>query len=322
MKKSDRKSANTVNNHSKAVKTEMLKKVTKRKLNKEQIPIIAMLLPFFVCFFVFLIIPIISSIVLSFTSYDMISFPKFIGFGNYKRMFLTDYVFPIVLKNTLIFAIISGPAGFVLSFVLAWFVNEFSPRVRTVLSFMFYAPALVGNAYFIWQVAFSADSYGYVNSFLLSAGLITEPIAWLKDASYIMPIVIIVQLWQSMGVSFLANISGLQNVSADLYEAGAIDGIRNRWQELWYITLPGMKHMLLFSAVMQISSSFSISQIAIALAGYPSVEHAADTIVSHMTDMATVRYELGYASAIAVFLFMMMAVTRFAIGKLLDMTGK
>ena len=300
----------------------MLKKVTKRKLNKEQIPIIAMLLPFFVCFFVFLIIPIISSIVLSFTSYDMISFPKFIGFGNYKRMFLTDYVFPIVLKNTLIFAIISGPAGFVLSFVLAWFVNEFSPRVRTVLSFMFYAPALVGNAYFIWQVAFSADSYGYVNSFLLSAGLITEPIAWLKDASYIMPIVIIVQLWQSMGVSFLANISGLQNVSADLYEAGAIDGIRNRWQELWYITLPGMKHMLLFSAVMQISSSFSISQIAIALAGYPSVEHAADTIVSHMTDMATVRYELGYASAIAVFLFMMMAVTRFAIGKLLDMTGK
>lgn len=322
MKKSDRKSANTVNNHSKAVKTEMLKKVTKRNLNKEQIPMIVMLLPFFVCFFVFLIIPIISSIVLSFTSYDMISFPKFIGFGNYKRMFLSDYVFPIVLKNTLIFAIISGPAGFVLSFVLAWFVNEFSPRVRTVLSFMFYAPALVGNAYFIWQVAFSADSYGYINSFLLSAGLITEPIAWLKDASYIMPIVIIVQLWQSMGVSFLANISGLQNVSADLYEAGAIDGIRNRWQELWYITLPGMKHMLLFSAVMQISSSFSISQIAIALAGYPSVEHAADTIVSHMTDMATVRYELGYASAIAVILFMMMAVTRFAIGKLLDMTGK
>ena len=300
----------------------MLNKASGRKLNKEQIPMIVMLLPFFACFFVFLIIPIISSILLSFTSYDMLSLPKFVGFGNYKRMFLSDYVFPIVLKNTLIFAIISGPAGFLLSFVLAWFVNEFSPRLRTVLSFLFYAPALVGNAYFIWQVAFSADSYGYVNSFLLSVGLITEPVAWLKDAAYIMPIVILVQLWQSMGISFLANISGLQNVSADLYEAGAIDGIRNRWQELWYITLPTMKHMLLFSAVMQISSSFSISQIAIALAGYPSTEHAADTIVSHMADMATVRYELGYASAIAVVLFLLMAAARFLVGKFMDMTGK
>ncbi len=300
----------------------MLKKASVRNINKEQIPMLLMLLPFFGCFFVFLIIPIFSSIVLSFTSYDMLSLPKFIGFENYKRMFLSDYLFPIVLKNTLVFAVISGPLGFILSFVLAWFVNEFSPRMRTLLSFMFYAPALVGNAYFIWQVAFSADSYGYINSFLLSAGLITEPISWLKTAAYIMPIIIIVQLWQSMGVSFLANISGLQNVSIDLYEAGAIDGIRNRWHALVDITLPTMKHMLLFSAVMQISSSFSISQIAIALAGYPSTEHAADTIVSHMTDMASVRYELGYASAIAVILFLIMAVTRLAIGKLMDMTGK
>lgn len=285
-------------------------------------PYFVMLAPFLILFIIFTILPIISSIVLSFTSYDMLSVPEFTGIDNYRRMFLDDNVFPIVLKNTLVFAILSGPAGFLLSFLLAWFVNEFNPKVRTLLSFMFYAPSLVGNAYFIWKVAFSGDSYGYINSLLLSIGIITEPVVWLREPSYLMPIIILVQLWQSMGISFLANISGLQNVSRDLYEAGTIDGIRNRWQELRYITLPSMQHMLLFSAVMQIQASFSLSAVAIELAGYPSASHAVDTIVSHMTDVATVRYELGYASSIAVILFVLMALTRLLIGKILQMTRR
>ena len=180
----------------------------------------------------------------------------------------------------------------------------------------------MGNAYFIWQVAFSNDSYGYVNNILLTLGLITEPINWLKDATYVMPIIVVVQLWQSMGVSFLANISGLQNVNPEMYEAGVIDGIRNRWQELWYITLPSMKHMLLFSAVMQIASAFSISAIAIQLAGYPSVGYSVDTVVSYMTDVGTVRYEMGCASAMAVILFALMAIFRWLINRVLNSTGK
>jgi multiple sugar transport system permease protein len=238
------------------------------------------------------------------------------------RMFVQDDVFGTVVKNTIALAVVVGPAGFMLAFLLAWLVNEFSTGLSTLFSFMFYAPSLVGNAYFIWKIAFSGDSYGYINSFLLSLGLITEPIIWLKDANYIMTIIIIVQLWQSMGVSFLANISGLQNINGELYEAGSIDGIRNRWQELWYITFPSMKNILLFSAVMQIQSSFAAGTVAVELAGFPSVNHAADTIVAHMMDVGTVRYEMGYASAIAVFLFGMMAITRIVIGKLLDMVGK
>ncbi|MBE6798520.1 MAG: sugar ABC transporter permease [Ruminococcaceae bacterium] len=305
----------------------MEKQINKKKISRkarfdETLPSYIMLAPFLIFFFIFLVLPIGASIVLSFTDYDMINNPHPAGLGNYLRMFLEDDVFPVVFKNTLFFAIICGPAGFLLSFVLAWFINEFSPLVRTLLSFMFYAPALVGNATFIWQVAFSSDAYGYINSALLSLGLITEPITWLSTEQYIQPIIIIVQLWSSMGVSFLTNISGLQNVNNELYEAGSIDGIRNRWQELWYITLPTMKHMLLFSAVMQISSAFSISGIAITLAGFPSVGYAADTIVSHMQDLGTVRYELGYASAVAVVLFLMMVFFRLVIGKLLNMTGK
>ena len=278
-----------------------------------------MLAPFLIVFFVFTVLPILFSVVLSFFNFDMISLPKFIGFDNFARMFLSDDVFLTTVKNTLIFSVIAGPIGFCLSFLLAWFVNEFSPMVRTLLSFMFYAPSLVGNAYFIWQVLFSSDSYGYLNSLLLSLGLITDPVQWLKTEEYIMPILIIVQLWQSMGISFLANISGLQNVNNELYEAGSIDGIRNRWQELLYITLPAMQHMLLFSAVMQIQSSFSVSAIAIQLVGFPSVGYAGDTIVSHLTDVGTVRYELGYASAIALVLFAMMALTRIVIGKIMSM---
>ena len=289
---------------------------------KSKIPLYVMMAPFTILFTVLTILPIVSSVVLSFFSFDLVGKLKFIGFDNYFRMFLDDEVFPITVKNTLLFSVVTGPLGFLLSFVLAWFVNEFGPRLRTILSFLFYAPALVGNAYFIWQVLFSGDSYGYLNSVLLSIGLIAEPIIWLKDVNYIVPIIIVVQLWQSMGVSFLANISGLQNVNGQLYEAGSIDGIRNRWQELWYITLPSMKTILLFSAVMQIQSSFSIGAIVVQLAGFPSVEHVADTIVSHMSDVGTVRFEMGYASAIAVFLFALMATMRVVIGKLLDMTGK
>ena len=299
-----------------------MRKMRKDNSFSEQLPMILLAVPFLIFFFTFTVLPILSSMVLSFTSFDMISTPSFVGIDNYMRMFIQDEVFVIVLKNTIALAVVVGPAGFLLAFMLAWLVNEFPTGVRTILSFMFYAPTLVGNAYLIWKVAFSGDSYGYINSLLLSIGITTEPIVWLKSPEYLFPIVILVQLWQSMGVAFLSNISGLQNVNRDLYEAGAIDGIKNRWQELRYITLPSMSHMLLFSAVMQIQSSFSISAVAVELAGYPSVQHTVDTIVTHMSDMATVRYELGYASSIAVVLFLMMAITRFVIGKLLNVISK
>lgn len=281
----------------------------------------ALVAPFLILFFFMTVLPVLSSIVLSFANFDMVSFPSFVGFQNYLRMFLHDDLFPIIFKNTLLLAILTGPSGFLLSFVLAWFINEFKPLLRTVFSFMFYAPTLAGGIY-IWQIAFSSDAYGYINSILLSCGFITQPIAWLSSAQYIVPIVVAVQLWSGLGVSFLSNLSGLQNVNYELYEAGAIDGIRNRWQELWYITLPGMKHMLLFSAVMQIAGSFSISGIIQQLAGYPTVNYAADTIVSYLSDVGNVKYEMGYASALSVVLFLMMIITRGITGKLLGKTGR
>ena len=281
-----------------------------------------MLAPFLTAFLMFMVIPVIASIVLSFFRFDMLGTPEFIGFDNYFRMIMEDKVFGISLANTLYFAVITGPVGFMLSFILAWFINELGPKARSILSFLFYSPALMGNVYFIWQVMFSGDSYGYVNSLLISLNVISEPIQWFSNPNYSMTLVILIQLWMSMGVSFLANISGLQNIDPTIYEAAAIDGVKNRWQELWFLTLPSMKNILLFSAVMQIQASFSVSGIATTLTGNPSVNYSTHTIVTHLSDVSSVRYEMGYAAAISVFLFLMMAFARIGIGKLLDATGK
>lgn len=278
--------------------------------------------PFMALFFLFNILPVLASVALSFTDYDMISSPIFYGIGNYVRMFTEDGVFLKVLSNTLKFSIIAGPLGFLLAFLLAWMINEFNRTIRVILTFIFYAPALVGNAYFIWQVLFSGDSYGYLNNLLISMGFLTEPINWFQSTDYNMTLVLIVQLWMSMGVSFLANIAGLQNVSTELYEAGAIDGIRSRWHELWYITLPSMKSILLFSTVMQIQAVFSVSTLITTLVGYPSVNNSVDTLVSYISDVATSRYEMGYASALSVILFLIVLIFRYLIGWLLNLIGK
>ena len=281
-----------------------------------------MLVPFMFFFIAFTVIPVVSSVVLSFFSYDMVSLPHFSGLENYLRMVSGDEVFPKALVNTLKFSVVTGPVSYLLAFLLAWLINEFGKTARSILSFLFYAPALVGNAYFIWQIAFSGDSYGYINSFLINFGFIESPINWFRNVNYNFGILMFVQLWMSMGVSFLADIAGLQNVNPELYEAGAVDGIRNRWHELWYITLPGMKDILLFGAVMQIQASFSIGAVIQTLAGYPSVNNSVDTIVSHLQDVGAVRYEMGYASAISVVLFLMMALARLVVGKVLNALGR
>lgn len=280
-------------------------------------PFIMLLMPFLILFLTFTIIPIGYSVVMSFFDYDVVNTPSFSGLSNYMKMFINDYEFPIAVGNTLKFALVTGPISFALAFLLAWMINEFGPKTRSVLSFLFYSPALVGNGYFIWQIMFSGDSYGYVNSLLLSMGLITDAIQWFRDPNYAFTIVMIVQLWMSMGISFLANIAGLNNVDEAMYEAGAIDGIRNRWAELWYITIPSMKSILLFSAVMQVQATFSISSVATTLTGFPSVNHSTETILTHITDVGTIRFDMGYASALSVFLFAMMMIVRLGLGRLL-----
>ncbi|MGM0881323.1 MAG: carbohydrate ABC transporter permease [Bacillota bacterium] len=294
-------------------------KLREMKANKHSYILLA---PYMVLFAVFTVLPVLISIVLSFTYFNMLEFPKFIGWQNYTRLFLEDEVFLIAVKNTLLFAIITGPISYIACFVFAWIINELSPKVRAVMTLVFYAPSISGNVFFIWLMIFSGDRYGIANGFLLKWGFILEPLQWLKKEEYILPIIILVQLWLSLGTGFLAFIAGLQTVDRTLYEAGAVDGIKNRWQELWYITLPSMRPQLMFGAVIQLTSAFAVADVSIALAGFPSVNYAAETIVTHLIDFGTTRFEMGYASSIATVLFMIMVGTNLIVQKLLRKVGE
>lgn len=280
-----------------------------------------MIAPFMILFFIFTIIPVALSLVLSLTSFNMLQWPKFVFLDNYVTLFLDDDLFITALKNTLIFAAVTGPASYIISFVVAWFINELPPKIRAVVTLVFYAPSIAGNVYLIWTTIFSSDSYGLMNGFLLQMGVIDSPILFFQNAKWVMPLCIAVALWTSLGTSFLAFIAGLQGINKSLFEAGAIDGIKNRWQELWYITLPSMKPQLMFGAIMSITGAFNFGGIVTALAGNPSVDYVAYTLQHHLEEYQNNRWEVGYASAISFILFLMMIGMNVVITKLISKLG-
>ena len=289
---------------------------------RKDMPSYLMLAPYFILFFLFTVLPVLASIVLSFTDFNMLEWPEFTGWTNYIRLLVNDDLFIVALKNTLIFAVITGPVSYLMCLLFAWIINEFSGKLRAFLTLIFYAPSICGNAYMIWQIILTGDRYGFLNGILLEWDIINEAIIWMKTEKYVMPMLIVVQLWLSLGTGFLSFIAGLQTVDKTLYEAGVLDGIKNRWQELWYITLPAMKPQLMFGAVMQITQSFAIADISIQLAGNPSVNYAGATVVTHLLDYGTVRFEMGYASAIATILFLLMVGTNKLVQKLLRRVGE
>jgi len=281
-----------------------------------------MLAPYFILFFFFTVLPVMMSVILSFTNFNVLELPDFVGWKNYIKLLLEDDIFMISLKNTLLFAVITGPISYLLCLLFAWIINEFKGKLRAFLTLIFYAPSICGNAYVVWNLILTGDRYGYLNGLLLKYEIIDEAIVWMKTEKYVMPILIIVQLWLSLGTGFLAFIAGLQTIDKSLYEAAAIDGVKNRWQELWFVTLPAMKPQLMFGAVMQITQSFAVADISINLAGNPSVNYAGATVVTHLLDYGSTRFEMGYASAIATILFLLMVGTNKLVQRLLRRVGE
>lgn len=279
--------------------------------------------PYCLLFLVFYLVPVCTSIGLSFTYFNVLEAPEFIGWKNYIDLFFADEVFLKAVKNTFLFAIITGPIGYFLALFIAWMINDIkNPKARAFMTLIFYAPTISGQAYIVWKYIFSSDIYGMANGWLMKLGITYEATLWFEDEKYIVPILVIVVLWMSMGTGFLSFIAGLQNVDRSLYEAGYMDGIKNRFQELWYITLPAMKEQLMFGAVMTITSSFAIHDQLAALAGFPSVNYSAHTVVSHLVDYGTVRFEMGYASAIATLLFMVMVLCNKLVQSVLRKVGQ
>ena len=281
-----------------------------------------MLAPFFILFIIFTVLPVVLSIILSLTDFNMLQMPHWKGITNYTRLFLDDEIFILACQNTLIFASVTGPVSYLLSLLIAWFINELPPKIRAIVTLIFYAPSISGQVYLIWKTLFSSDAYGWANATLMDLGIISSPILWFENANYVMPLCIVVALWTSLGTAFLSFIAGFQTVDRSMYEAAAVDGIKNRWQELWFITLPAMRPQMMFGAVLAITNSFGFGAVVDALCGFPSVDYAAHTIMHHLNDYGGQRYEIGYSSAIAVVLFVIMFASNRIIKKALSKVGE
>jgi multiple sugar transport system permease protein len=284
--------------------TTRITETVKKQLNRYSGYVFIM--PYFIFFTMLIILPTVINFLLSFTFYNVVEAPRFNGITNYVNLFTVDPLFlRTVLPNTLKYALIIGPGGYVLAFLLAWILVQLPHRVRTVLAVIIYVPSMLGGVMMtvLWRVLFSGDSTGYLNGLLLDIGLIDQPIQWLQDPTLLMNVMLLVVMWSSMGLSFLALLSGILNVDRTIYEAAYIDGLKNRFQEIFYITIPSMKPQMLFSAVMAIIGAFKSAGMAAALSGSsPPPQYGGWLIVDHMNDYAFQRFEMGYASAMAVVL--------------------
>lgn len=281
-----------------------------------------MTIPFMILFFLFTVVPVFASVFVAFTDWNLLQTPNFVGFQNFITLFLNDDLFVTALKNTILFAVVVGPASYIMSFAIAWFINELDPKVRAFVTLVFYAPSLTGSAYTIFSYIFSSDAYGLVNGWLMNFGLIDSPIRWFQTEKYIFPLCIIISLWMSLNTGFLASIAGLQGVDRAQYEAAAVDGITNRWQELWFVTLPNMKETLMFSAVLSITGAFGFGGVVTSMAGDPPTGYVGYTLTHHLGEYSGARMEFGYASAISFVLFLIQIGANMAINRALSKVGK
>lgn len=260
-------------------------------------------------FFVFIVVPVLAAFLLSFTFFDTIQFPRFIGLRNYIALITQDDTFMrYVLPNTIQFAVIVGPGGYALAFLLAWVLAQLPRIPRTLFALILYSPSMTSGVAMavVWKTLFSGDQIGYLNSFLMNLGIVQEPIQWLQSPDYLMTIMIVVTLWSSMGIGFLAMLAGILEINPELYEAAALDGVSSRWQEIFYITIPSMKPQMLFGAVMAIVGTFQAGAIGVTLSGSnPTPQYAGQLIVNHIEDYGFLRYEMGYAAAVSVVLLLM-----------------
>lgn len=288
-----------------------VKKLTTLLQSKAVVPFV-FVGPYFLLFFVFIVVAVFAAILLSFTQFNSIETPVFVGLRNYVDLLTKDTVFmQNVVPNTARYALIVGAGGYALSFFLAWSLAQLPHKLRTLLAIVFYSPSMTMGVAMsvVWIAVFSGDATGYINHLLLSLKWIAEPIQWLQSPDYLVDIMIVVALWSSMGVGFLAMLAGILNIDKEVYEAAYVDGIRNKFQEIFYITIPMMKPQMLFGAVMAIVGTFQAGAIGVQLSGSnPTPQYAGQLFVNHIDDFGYIRFEMGYAAAVSVVLLLVIAL--------------
>lgn len=288
--------------------------IKKKKIQwgKDEITGNLFILPYFLAFLAFITIPVAMGMLLSLTSFNLLNTPSYVGLNNYIALFTSDDIFmQNVIPNTIKFALIVGPVGYMLGFFLAWLLAQLPSKIRTVFALIIYSPSMTAGVAMavMWKIIFSGDANGYLNSILLNFNLIEQPIQWLTNPEYLMTIMIVVTLWSSMGIGFLAMLAGVLNIDQTLYEAAYVDGMSNKFQEIFFITIPSMKPQMLFGAVMSLVATFNAGSIGVQLSGQnPTPQNAGQLIVTHIDDYGFIRYEMGYAATVSIVLLIMVYI--------------
>jgi multiple sugar transport system permease protein len=251
-------------------------------------------------YLLFVLGPLLAAIVLSFTHYDMMSPPRMVGFSNYARL-MSDARVAVVYKNTTLFAVTAVVLTVCIGTLLGVAVNRRLPGfLKHILRTAYFFPVLVGMIYaaMVWKFLFNRD-LGVVNYYLHFFNV--PPIPWLTSSAWAIWSVIFVYVWKNVGFTMLTTLAGLQNISEELYEAARIDGARPHTM-LFRITIPLLSPVILFNVTITMINTLQEFDSIVALTnGGPG--DASRTVVMYIYDKAFRSFDMGYASAIAVTLF-------------------
>lgn len=285
------------------LKEKKVKKIDKRQLKRNLIAY-SFILPNFIGFAIFTLVPVIFAFILSFLNWDGANPITFAGLDNFKRL-LTDTTFSIAFKNTILYSLATVPLTLVASLTIAILLNKkiFARNIFRAVFFFPYVASLVAVAV-VWNMIFN-PSMGVVNSFLTSIGIANPP-GWTSSTTWAMPVIVFVSIWKSMGYYMVIYLAALQGIPRDLYEAASIDGA-TPWQQFKNITLPMLTPTTFFVSIMLTISCFKVFDLVYMMTqGGPG--RSTTVLVSLIYNTAFKEFSYGYSSAVAMILFVIVLV--------------
>ncbi|BCB82093.1 sugar ABC transporter permease [Phytohabitans flavus] len=277
---------------------------------RRALPGYLMLLPFAALFAGFLVWPLLNSLYFAFTNYNGVKPPTLVGFDNFQRLWFEDERFRTALVNSFAYVAATVTLTTVLALALAVAFHGTSWRDR-IMRTLFFLPAVTSTiaVALIWRWIFTVEDFGLANTVIGWVGV--EPVQWLATPSLTIPILVVMAVWGGCGYGMVIFVAGLNAIPEEHYESARLDGA-NAWQQFWYITLPQLKPVTTYVVITSLISAFQVFEaVYIVFRGVSSVGGVQDSglmLVPYLYDMGFTKFQLGYASAIAWSLFIVIFV--------------
>lgn len=283
---------------------------------RKMMPGYLFILPAVLLISVFVFLPIIASLFLSFTQYNVLQPPKWVGLNNYYRLIFEDPLFWIAVRNTVLYVAGTVPVCVMISLLLAVWVDSVKIRfMKYLFRTVYFLPTITAIVAIsvVWKWLYAGGTYGLINFVLMKLGI--PPVDWLTNPHTTLPAIMVMSIWGGVGYNFIIFLAGLQGIPRTIYEAAEIDGASG-FRNFWHITLPLLRPAIVFVVLMSVIGSFQVfDQVYILTQGTEyvgGVLHSALTIVTYLYERGFERFEMGYASAIAYMLFFLVfALTLF-----------